>query len=134
MSRSGGAPPRPESDHRNPSITTEMPGDSNLRRDAVKPTGGRQWPPDQVALRLNQRPRKTLGFQTPASKLQASVASTIWAGPVYQELDSEAAKSRFVVTHDLIGFAEYGRFHLARRVRGATCLRDAFGRLLTVAN
>jgi IS30 family transposase len=31
---------------------------------------------NQVALRLNQRPRKTLGFQTPASKLQASVAST----------------------------------------------------------
>src|SRR5271169_5773561 len=32
---------------------------------------------DQVALRLNQRPRKTLGFHTPASKLQASVASTV---------------------------------------------------------
>jgi IS30 family transposase len=32
---------------------------------------------DQVAQRLNQRPRKTLGFQTPASKLQASVASTV---------------------------------------------------------
>ena len=32
---------------------------------------------DQVSLRLNQRPRKTLGVQTPASKLQASVASTI---------------------------------------------------------
>jgi IS30 family transposase len=32
---------------------------------------------DQVALRLNERPRKTLGFQTPASKLQASVASTV---------------------------------------------------------
>ena len=32
---------------------------------------------DRVALRLNQRPRKTLGFQTPASKLRASVASTI---------------------------------------------------------
>ena len=32
---------------------------------------------DQVALRLNQRPRKTLGFRTPASKLQQSVASTI---------------------------------------------------------
>ena len=32
---------------------------------------------DRVALRLNQRPRKTLGFQTPASKLQASVASTV---------------------------------------------------------
>jgi IS30 family transposase len=32
---------------------------------------------DQVALRLNQRPRMTLGFQTPASRLQASVASTV---------------------------------------------------------
>jgi IS30 family transposase len=32
---------------------------------------------DQVSLRLNQRPRKTLGFQTPASKLHASVASTL---------------------------------------------------------
>ena len=32
---------------------------------------------DQVELRLNQRPRKTLGFQTPASKLRASVASTV---------------------------------------------------------
>jgi IS30 family transposase len=32
---------------------------------------------DQVSLRLNQRPRKTLEFQTPASKLQASVASTV---------------------------------------------------------
>ena len=31
---------------------------------------------DNIALRLNQRPRKTLEFQTPASKLQASVAST----------------------------------------------------------
>jgi IS30 family transposase len=31
---------------------------------------------DQVALRLNQRPRKTLGFETPASRLRASVAST----------------------------------------------------------
>ena len=32
---------------------------------------------DQVSLRLNQRPRKTLGFQTPASKLRASVALTV---------------------------------------------------------
>ena len=31
---------------------------------------------DQVSLLLNQRPRKTLGFQTPADKLEASVAST----------------------------------------------------------
>jgi len=35
---------------------------------------------NKVALRLNQRPRQTLGFETPASKLQASVASTGWAG------------------------------------------------------
>ena len=31
---------------------------------------------DAVARRLNQRPRKTLGFATPADKLMASVAST----------------------------------------------------------
>ena len=31
---------------------------------------------DHVSRRLNQRPRKTLGFQTPASKPHASVAST----------------------------------------------------------
>ena len=31
---------------------------------------------DLVSLRLNQRPRKTLGFETPADKLRAIVAST----------------------------------------------------------
>lgn len=31
---------------------------------------------NKIALLLNQRPRKTLGFQTPASKLQSSVALT----------------------------------------------------------
>lgn len=31
---------------------------------------------NKIALRLNQRPRKTLGFCTPADKLQASVAMT----------------------------------------------------------
>ena len=31
---------------------------------------------DEIALRLNTRPRKTLGFQTPADRLQASVALT----------------------------------------------------------
>ncbi len=32
---------------------------------------------DKIALRLNQRPRETLGFHTPADRLQASVASTL---------------------------------------------------------
>jgi hypothetical protein len=32
---------------------------------------------DQFSQLLDQRPRKTLGFQTPADKLQASVASTV---------------------------------------------------------
>jgi len=31
---------------------------------------------DKIALRLNQRPRETLGFRTPADKLRSSVAST----------------------------------------------------------
>jgi IS30 family transposase len=31
---------------------------------------------DQVALQLNERPRKTLGFDTPAARLSAYVAST----------------------------------------------------------
>jgi IS30 family transposase len=31
---------------------------------------------DEIALRLNQRPRETLCFDTPASRLRASVAST----------------------------------------------------------
>ena len=32
---------------------------------------------DRVALRLNQRQRKTLGFERPASKLRVSVESTV---------------------------------------------------------
>jgi IS30 family transposase len=39
-------------------------------------SGYRQSELDKIPLRLNQRPRKTLGFQTPASKLRASVAPT----------------------------------------------------------
>ena len=38
---------------------------------------------DKVALRLNQRPRKTLGFDTPASRLQASVASKLPQTPFF---------------------------------------------------
>src|SRR5580698_2536108 len=41
---------------------------------------------DKVAQRLNQRPRKTLGFETPASKLQARVASTGGDRPTLREL------------------------------------------------
>lgn len=41
---------------------------------------------DPIPLRLNQRPRKTLVFQTPASKLQASVASTISGGTTYRPI------------------------------------------------
>ncbi len=39
-------------------------------------SGYTQMELNKIALRLNQRPRKTLGFITPADKLQASVAST----------------------------------------------------------
>ena len=39
-------------------------------------TGYSQSDLNKVALRLNQRPRQTLGFQTPARKLRDSVAST----------------------------------------------------------
>ena len=35
------------------------------------------WSPKQISTTLNERPRQTLGFQTPASKLHASVASTV---------------------------------------------------------
>jgi IS30 family transposase len=45
------------------------------RRTDLSPISQAQL--DQVSLHLNQRPRKTLGFQTLASKLQASVALTI---------------------------------------------------------
>jgi hypothetical protein len=44
---------------------------SALKKHLTEPTAL-----DKVALRLNQRPRKTLGFETPASRLRASVATT----------------------------------------------------------
>ena len=48
-------------------------GLGNLRQIAQNP--GKHLSANE--LRLNQHPRKSLGFQTPASKLQASVASTV---------------------------------------------------------
>jgi len=44
---------------------------------------------DQVSPRSNQRPRKTSGFQTPASSLRASVATTVRAGTIYQDLGTQ---------------------------------------------
>jgi len=75
---------------------------ANLRNPSVMPAGGwsplllgsslallRQYLPtnadlstvsqselDLIALRHNQRPRQTLGFKTPADKLQATLALT----------------------------------------------------------
>src|SRR5215469_3451734 len=42
---------------------------------------------DAIGLRLNTRPRQTLGFQTPADKLQASVAATPSDHLTYQDLE-----------------------------------------------
>jgi IS30 family transposase len=50
-----------------------------LRQYFPKGTDLSQYPQadlNKIAVRLNQRPRKTLGFHTPADKLQASVALT----------------------------------------------------------
>jgi len=37
-------------------------------------SGRSQYSPDIIALRLNQRPRQTLGFETLVSRLQAGFA------------------------------------------------------------
>ena len=39
---------------------------------------------DKIALRLNRPMRKTLGFETPASKLRASVSSAHWSRTTYR--------------------------------------------------
>ena len=46
---------------------------------------------NKVALRLNQRPRKTLGFETPASKLQASVHRPVELAGVLGKFIAEPA-------------------------------------------
>jgi IS30 family transposase len=82
--------------HKNFTMATDVQAyfcdpQSPWQRGSNENTNGllRQYPPmnadlstfsqselDAIALRLNQRPRRTLGFHTPADKLQASVAST----------------------------------------------------------
>ena len=70
-------------------LPSPPPGKSKLRYSLYNTVVLRQYFPkktdlsgysqadlNKVALRLNQRPRKTLGFETPASKLQTSVAPT----------------------------------------------------------
>src|ERR1700690_2656990 len=54
---------------------------------------------DNITLRLNQRPRKPLEFPTPASKLQARVASTCstrtpWRTPVLMRTHPGVMKSQ----------------------------------------
>jgi IS30 family transposase len=61
---------RGSNENTNPLLRQSFPRGTDL-------SGYSQAQLDQVALRLNQRPRKILGFQTPASKLRASVASTV---------------------------------------------------------
>ena len=60
---------------------------------------------DKVALRLNQRLRKTLGFETPASRLRASVALTLLRPPFHvQAFIAQPAVEAFDVAI-LDGFA-----------------------------
>jgi IS30 family transposase len=49
---------------------------------------------DKIALRLNQRPRETLGFETPASRLRASVASTFETTRLFRSWHSATAAIR----------------------------------------
>jgi hypothetical protein len=50
---------------------------------------------DKIALRLNQRPRETLGFQTPADRLGASVALTREASSKMQALSRPQPVTHF---------------------------------------
>jgi hypothetical protein len=66
---------------------------------------------DKVALRLNQPSRKTLGFQTSASKLRASVASTYRDHPPYRT-SSISSTSGSAYRDDVRTSPLYGRFAL----------------------
>ncbi len=60
--------PRGSNENTNGLLRQYLPKNADLSRFS-------QSELDEIALRLNTRPRQTLGFQTPADKLQASVAS-----------------------------------------------------------
>jgi hypothetical protein len=70
--------------HENHTMQTDPPqpyvavhvSDFRMAEESVSSGRFSQSDLDQIALRLNQRPRKTLGFETPESRPQASVAST----------------------------------------------------------
>jgi hypothetical protein len=49
---------------------------------------------DTIALRPNTRPRKTLGFITPAAKLRAAVASSGWAHALSCQAVAQSYKGR----------------------------------------
>ena len=49
---------------------------------------------DKIALRLNQRPRETLGFQSPASRLRASVALSHLRPPLLPECGGQILHCR----------------------------------------
>src|SRR5262245_66482100 len=51
---------------------------------------------NKIALRLNQRPRKTLGFETPADKLRA-----VLHGPIEPTTTNGHCQASFPVTHDV---------------------------------
>ena len=60
---------RGTNEHTNRLLRQYFPKSTDLSRDS-------QADLNKIALRLNQRPRKTLGFQTPAAILEAAVANT----------------------------------------------------------
>ena len=85
---------------------------------------------DQVALRLNQRPRKTLGFQTPASRLQASVvelsmAIAIVAALAIREIFTALVITLFVLVAEILEGLTVSR--------GRTAIRHLVGLLPTTA-
>ena len=80
---------------------------------------------NKVALRLNQRPRQTLGFQTPASKLQESVASTHRDHPRNRKLEIHMS-GLGVISNDADRFKRFCSYFF--------CLRTHFSRGTRIAS